>query len=156
MTNRRLDPATFQALQALMARGHLRIGERLARDIRERRAELGTSVRALADLFQVDADALADIEQGGSTIPAATLVKLAQALDVDLVWFIEREPTFFAGPEGGGPFEIDGSLLEAKQGLALLQAFAAIKDAGAREKVLELAQRFAADSESKSDESDEN
>ena len=155
MTNRRLDPATFQALQALVARGQMRVGEGLAHAIRERRAELGTSVRALADHFQVDADALADIEQGGGTIPAATLVKLAQALDVDLVWFIEREPTFFAGPEGGGPFEVEGALLDAKQGLELLQAFVAIKNPAAREKILKLAKKFADDAQSNSNEFEE-
>jgi transcriptional regulator with XRE-family HTH domain len=155
LTNRRLDPATFQALQALVSRGQMRVGPALASAIRERRELLGKSVRALADHFQVGEDTLAEIEEGESSIPAATLVKLAQALEVDLVWFIEREPTFFAGPEGGGPFEVEGALLEAKQGLALLQAFAAIKHPAAREKVLKLAQKFAADAESNNDEFDE-
>ncbi|MEQ1935899.1 MAG: hypothetical protein ABL962_18745, partial [Fimbriimonadaceae bacterium] len=58
-------------------------------------------------------------------------------------------------PEGGGPFEVEGALLDAKQGLELLQAFSAIKDPAARQKVLELAQKFAADVESRSDEFDE-
>ncbi len=155
MTNRRLDPATFQALQTLVSRGQMRVGEALAAAIRERREHLGKSVRALADHFQVDDDVLAEIEEGGRTIPAAMLVKLARALDVDLVWFIEREPSFFAGPEGGGPFEVESALLEAKQGLKLLQAFAAIKDPAAREKVLRLAQTFAAESESNKNEFEE-
>ena len=155
MTNRRLDPATFQALQALVSRGQMRVGLALARAIRERRELLGKSVRALADHFHFGEDALAEIEEGGRAVPAATLVKLSQALDVDLVWFIEREPSFFAGPEGGGPFEVEGALLDAKQGLELLQAFAAIKDPAAREKVLELAQKFAADAERNSDEFEE-
>lgn len=155
MTNRRLDPATFQALQTLVSRGQMRVGKGLAGAIRERREQLGKSVRALADHFQVDDDVLAEIEEGGRTIPAATLVKLAQALDVDLVWFIEREPSFFAGPEGGGPFEVEGALLEAKQGLELLQAFTAIKDPAARETVLRLAQTFAAESECNKNEFEE-
>jgi transcriptional regulator with XRE-family HTH domain len=99
LTNRRLDPATFQALQALVSRGQMRVGPALASAIRERRELLGKSVRALADHFQVGEDTLAEIEEGESSIPAATLVKLAQALEVDLVWFIEREPTFFADPK---------------------------------------------------------
>lgn len=144
MTNRRLDPATFQALQALVSRGHMRVGPRLARDIRERRESRNRTLQALAGDCDIELEAMTQIEAGAATIPAATLVKLAQALDVDLVWFIEREPTIFAGPEGGGPFEVEGSLIEGKQGLALLRAFAAIKDAGAREKVLKLAQSFAA------------
>ena len=155
MTNRRLDTATFQALQALVSRGQMRVGAELARAIRERRELLGKSASALAEHFQVGEDQIAGIEEGGGSIPAATLVKLARAIDVDLVWFIEREPTFFAGPAGGGPFEVDGALLDAKQGLDLLQAFAAIKDPSAREKVLKLAQKFAADAESTSDEFEE-
>ena len=143
MANRRLDPATFQALQALMARGKMQVGEALARAIRERRIERGASVKALAEHFDVDADAFEEIEQGGCVISAPTLVNLARALDVDLVWFIEREPSFFAGTDRGGPFDAASDLLVAREGLELLRAFATIKDKGARAKVLELARRFA-------------
>jgi transcriptional regulator with XRE-family HTH domain len=145
VTQRRLDPATFQALQALMARGKMQVGEALARAIRERRAELGASVKALAEHYEVDADAFEEIEQGGATIAAPTLVRLAQALDVDLVWFIEREPSFFAGTAQGGPFDAAPIHPDAREGLDLLRFFAQIKDRGARAKVLELARRYAAD-----------
>jgi transcriptional regulator with XRE-family HTH domain len=145
LPNRRLDQATFQALQALMARGQLHVSEGLARAIRERRIELGASVRALADYFEAGADELEGIERGECSVSAGTLVRLAQALQVDLVWFIEREPSFFAGRAEGGPFEVDGMLLDAKEGLALIRAFASIRDPREREAVLELARRYASD-----------
>ena len=134
MTNRRLDTATFQALQALVSRGQMRVGEGLASAKGERREHLGKSRRVLADHFQVGEDALAEIKQGGGTIPAATLVKLAKALDVDLVWFIERDPTFFAVGEGSVPFERGQRRSRPAKSLELLQASPQSETSAAREK----------------------
>ena len=145
MPHRRLDQATFQALQALIARGHLRVSEDLARAIRERREEIGASVEALAQHFNVTADEIGEIEQGACEISAPTLVKLSQALQVDLVWFVERDPSFFSTTMSTKPFDVGGALLDAKEGLELFQAFAAIKDPEARKAVLELAQNFASE-----------
>ena len=74
------------------------------------RAELGASVRALADHFPVDADALADIERGGGTNLRSGRGSAARRRSTStLVWFIEPQSRrFFAGPEGGGPLEIEG------------------------------------------------
>jgi transcriptional regulator with XRE-family HTH domain len=142
LTKRRLDPATFQALQALVARGSLTVGARLAQAIRERRAEVGVSAAALAEHFGISNEDFEEIEAGGA-ISAPMLVELARALDVDLVWFIEREPSFLAGGDQGGPFDIDGVTLDAKEGLALLRAFSSIKDPAVRQKIVDLAQHFA-------------
>ena len=142
MANRRLDPATFQALQALIARGGLTVGARLAQAIRERRTEIGASVAALAERFDVGEDVLEGIEAGG-VISAPTLVKLASALDVDLVWFIEREPSFLAGSAKGGPFDSGAFGLDAQEGLELLRTFISIRDPASRQKVVDLARHFA-------------
>lgn len=139
LTNRRLDPATFQALQALIAHGGLRIGERLAGAIRERRQEIGVTAARLANHGIDDIEAL---EHAGATVSAPMLVNLAGALEVDLVWFIEREPAML-NQRPGSPLEVDGALLDGDEGLALMRAFAAIRDESARKQVLELAQRFA-------------
>jgi transcriptional regulator with XRE-family HTH domain len=145
VTQRRLDPATFQALQALMARGQMQVGEALAGAIRARRLELGASVKSLAEQFEVDADTFQEVERGGCMISAPTLVNLARALDVDLVWFIEREPLFFAGTGRGGPFDAGSIHADGFEALELLRVFASIRDPAAREKVIELARRFAND-----------
>ncbi|MBP6013264.1 MAG: hypothetical protein KBA31_13645 [Alphaproteobacteria bacterium] len=139
MTNRRLDPATFQALQALIAHGGLRVGECLARAIRERRQEIGVTAARFANHGIDDIDAVA---REGATISAPMLVNLAGALDVDLVWFIEREPAML-NQRPADTLDVNGVLLGTDEGLELLRAFAAIRDEDARKKVLELAQHFA-------------
>lgn len=138
-----------------MSRGAIHVGETLANAIRARRAELGASTQALADQFEVEADAIAGIESGDGMIAAPTLVKLARALEVDLVWFIEREPSLLRDVPVACDLDAGATLLDAKEGLALLQAFAAIKDRAARETILKLAQQFASDSGNVSDECDE-
>ena len=123
-----------------MAHGGLRIGEPLALAIRERRIEIGASATRFANHGIDDIEAVAC---AGATVSAPMLVNLAGALEVDLVWFIEREPAMLK-VRPGGPLSVDGVLLDGDEGLELLRAFAAIRDEGARRKVLELAKHFAA------------
>lgn len=142
VANRRLDPATFQALQALIAHGGLRVGARLARAIRDRRREVGATAAHFANHGIDDIDAL---EREGAAISAPMLVNLAGSLDVDLVWFIEREPAML-NQHPSGTLDVNGVRLGTDEGLELLRAFAAIRDEDARKKVLELAQAFASES----------
>jgi transcriptional regulator with XRE-family HTH domain len=143
LRNRRLDPETFQALQVLMANGALRIGEGLGAAIAERRKELAISPATLAARLDLAPGDVAAMEDGGVELSASRLVQLADALGVDLVWFIEREPSFLAGRMQGGPFDIDATFPATEEGLELMRAFAAIADPQARKAVLDLALRFA-------------
>lgn len=142
LRNRRLDQATFQALQALIARGQLQVSERLALAIRKRREALDISAKDLAERCGIEAMEIRDIENGACAISAPMLVQLSQALEVDLVWFLEQEPMLFSSATAGSALDV--KLLDAKEGLALIHAFASIKDPSTRKVVLELAQRFAA------------
>jgi transcriptional regulator with XRE-family HTH domain len=143
LNNRRLDPATFLALQALIARGKLTVGAKLAEAIAKRWAELGRPDKTLAERFAIDEGADVDELAAGDTLTAAALVKLAQALDVDLVWFIEQEPSLLAGSARANPFDIADIAVDARESLELLRAFTAIKDPAARKMVLDLARHFA-------------
>lgn len=145
MTHRRLDQATFQALQALIGQGTLRVSMELARAIRARREETGASADHLAQHFGVSADHVAEIEDGDCEISAATLVKLARAIDVDLVWFVEQDPSILSASRASRPFVVGPADHNASEGLELMRAFLSIKDPDARKAVLKLARQFAED-----------
>ena len=136
-----------------MGRGNLRVSGELARAIRARREEIGVSADTLAKHFGVGSDAVHDVEEGRE-LPAATLVKLARALEVDLVWFVEQDPGLLGEAKLAQPFkvgdvvfEIGGIAHEAAEGLELMRAFASIKDPEARKAVLKLAQKLAKNKE---------
>ena len=140
MTNRRLDPATFQALQALIGRDRLVVSDELAAAIAKRRTEIARPALALAEHFAVDD---AGAVEAGSALTAGDLVQIARALDVDLVWFIENEPSFVERIDALNALDTPDIGIDAHEGLALLRAFADIKDPVARQKVLDLALHFA-------------
>jgi transcriptional regulator with XRE-family HTH domain len=143
LNNRRLDQATFQALQALIAHGQLRVSDRLARAVRQRREALDLSVKDIAEACGIELMEVRDIENGSCTMSAPMLVQLARAIEVDLVWFIEQEPGLFSSVTRGRAPEKPDPLAESKEGLELVRAFQAIKDPAARKAVLRLAQTFA-------------
>jgi transcriptional regulator with XRE-family HTH domain len=145
LSNRRLDQATFQALQALIAHGQLRVSETLGVAIRKRREALDLSIKDIAERCSAEVMEIRDIESGACSLSAPMLVQVAQALEVDLVWFIEQEPSFFSKTKAARAPAEQGKLLGAQEGLELIQAFAAIKDPAARKAVLDLAQKFASD-----------
>lgn len=145
--HRRLDFAKFQALQTLIADGALRVSAALAGAIEARRAELGDEAARLARQAGFDEDELARIEVGGVDVSAPRLVRLAEALDVDLVWFIENEPAFADRATPDVALGFDAITMDAREGLVLMQAFAAIRDPKARKAVLDLAERLAGDEE---------
>ncbi len=135
-----------------MGRGALRLSGELARAIRSRREEIGASAETLARHFGVGADGF-DIEEGRE-LSAAMLVKLARALEVDLVWFVEQDPQLLGEARLARPFKVGDVVFEigevakdAAEGLELMRAFASIKDPEARKAVLKLAQQFANEDE---------
>jgi transcriptional regulator with XRE-family HTH domain len=143
LSKRRLDQATFQALQALIAHGQLSVSERLALAIRRRRESLDLELKDLAERCGVEVMEIRDIEAAACTLSAPMLVQLSQVLEVDLVWFIEHEPAFFAKATVSRPLDTQGAGLDPGEGLQLIQAFAMIKDPAARKAVLKLAQQLA-------------
>jgi transcriptional regulator with XRE-family HTH domain len=143
LSRRRLDHPTFQALQTLLASGGLHVSDELASAIRSRRTHEGLTASALADKAGTSLGQVEAIERGGVDLSPSELVRMAGALNVDLVWFIENEPTALAGRKRGGPFDLDGDLADAREGLELMHAFASIADPKARRAVLELALKFA-------------
>lgn len=145
--HRRLDFAKFQRLQALIADGVLQVSDALAGAVRARRAELGRDAARLAREAGLGDDELARYARGACEISATKLVRLAEALDVDLVWFIENEPAFADRATPDVALGFDAIAMDAREGLALMQAFAAIRDPKARRAVLDLAERLAGDEE---------
>ena len=134
-----------------MGRGALHVSAGLARAIRTRRREIGASAPSLAEHFGVAADQLEEIEGGVCEISAATLVRLARALQVDLVWFVEQDPSLLAQAATTPRFDVSqvafkiGEVAhDAAAGLELMRAFLAIKDPAARKAVVDLAQKLAA------------
>jgi transcriptional regulator with XRE-family HTH domain len=142
LSRRRLDPSTFQALQTLLASGGLRVGQRLAAAIRARREHLLLTTRAFGEKAGLSAGEVEAIERCGVDLSPSDLVRLSNALQVDLVWFIENDPSAFSG-QARGAFDLDNDLPDAHEGLELLQAFASIADPEARKAVLELAHKLA-------------
>ena len=67
---------------------------------------------------------------------------MAQALKVDLVWFVEHEPSLLTAHVPTAAL-----FAQPEEGLELMAAFASIKDPDARAKVMQLAKRFAAESD---------
>ena len=137
-----------------MRRGTLRVSAELARAIRARREEIGASAATLAQHFGVSADQIEEIEEGECEISAPTLVRLARALEVDLVWFVERDPSLIAQATPARPLDVSqvalkiGEVaLDAAEGLDLMRAFLAIKDPEARKAILKLAKQFASENE---------
>lgn len=145
--HRRRDFGKFQRLQALIADGTLRVSDALAAAVRARRSELGDEAAPLARQAGLDADELARFERGGCEISAPKLVRLAEALGVDLMWFVENEPAFADRATPDVALGFDAITMDAREGLALMQAFAAIRDPKARKAVLDLAERLAVDEE---------
>jgi len=143
LRHRRLDLPTFRALQALMASGGLRVSGGLAAAIRAQRNESGVSPETIAEQLNLGERDVEAIE--GVALSASQLVGLAHALGVDLVWFIEHEPSLLTGRGAGEPLDAEGGMPDPREGLDLMMAFTAIKDPQARQAVLALAQRFAAE-----------
>ena len=140
-----------------MGRGTLCVSGQLARAIRARREQIGASAEMLAQHFGVGADGAVDIEQGRE-LSAPTLVKLARALEVDLVWFVEQDPQLLGEAKVARPFkagdvvfEIGEVAKDAAEGLELMRAFASIKDPDARKAVLKLAQKLATSEQQEDD-----
>jgi len=104
--------------------------------IRLRRRMQGMSQQALAERLDVSFQQVQKYERGANRVSASTLVRIAEALGCSAGWLLGEEP----GPSG----EPDCLRQLSEPGAAeLLAAYAAIRDAAARNALLTLARRLA-------------
>ena len=115
--------------------------------VRMRRLILGISQGKLGDALDVTFQQVQKYEKGANRIGASRLQQLARVLDVPPAYFFEDAPSGeerapgFAEDEGHNHF-VD--FLSTSEGLQLNRAFAAIRDAKVRKKILDLVVSLAA------------
>jgi transcriptional regulator with XRE-family HTH domain len=115
--------------------------------VRMRRLILGMSQGKLGDALDVTFQQVQKYEKGANRIGASRLQQLARVLDVPPAYFFEDAPSGearapgFAEDEGHNHF-VD--FLSTSEGLQLNRAFAAIRDAKVRKKILDLVVSLAA------------
>lgn len=115
--------------------------------VRMRRLILGISQGKLGDALDVTFQQVQKYEKGANWIGASRLQQLARVLDVPPAYFFEDAPSGeerapgFAEDEGHNHF-VD--FLSTSEGLQLNRAFAAIRDAKVRKKILDLVVSLAA------------
>ena len=115
--------------------------------VRMRRLILGMSQGKLGDALDVTFQQVQKYEKGANRIGASRLQQLARVLDVPPAYFFEDAPSGeerapgFAEDEGHNHF-VD--FLSTSEGLELNRAFAAIRDAKVRKKILDLVVSLAA------------
>ena len=115
--------------------------------LRMRRMMVGMSQGKLGDALDVTFQQIQKYEKGTNRIGASRLQQLARVLDVPPAYFFEDAPSGevrgpgFAEDEGHNHF-VD--FLSTSEGLQLNRAFAAIRDAKVRKKILDLVVSLAA------------
>ncbi|HEY3718873.1 MAG TPA: helix-turn-helix transcriptional regulator [Roseiarcus sp.] len=115
--------------------------------VRMRRLILGMSQGKLGEALDVTFQQVQKYEKGANRIGASRLQQLARVLDVPPAYFFEDAPSGeerapgFAEDEGHNHF-VD--FLSTSEGLQLNRAFAAIRDAKVRKKILDLVVSLAA------------
>lgn len=110
--------------------------------LRMRRMMVGMSQGKLGDALGVTFQQIQKYEKGTNRISASRLQQLARVLDVQPAFFFETPPV---SSEGGAPTlaEPNGSsyvvdFLSTSEGLQLNRAFALIRDAKVRKKIIDL------------------
>jgi transcriptional regulator with XRE-family HTH domain len=115
--------------------------------VRMRRLILGMSQGKLGDALDVTFQQVQKYEKGANRIGASRLQQLARVLDVPPAYFFEDAPS---GEERAPGFAEDENhnhfvdFLSTSEGLQLNRAFAAIRDAKVRKKILDLVVSLAA------------
>ena len=123
------------------------IGKHVGARVRMRRLILGMSQGKLGDALDVTFQQVQKYEKSANRIGASRLQQLARVLDVPPAYFFEDAPSGeerapgFAEDEGHNHF-VD--FLSTSEGLQLNRAFAAIRDAKVRKKILDLVVSLAA------------
>ncbi len=114
--------------------------------VRMRRLIVGLSQGKLGKALDVTFQQVQKYEKGTNRIGASRLQQLARVLEVPPAFFFEGAPASgdaisgFAEPESNA-YVVD--FLSTSEGLQLNRAFAAIKDAKVRKKILDLVESLA-------------
>jgi transcriptional regulator with XRE-family HTH domain len=116
--------------------------------VRMRRVMLGFSQEKLADALGLTFQQVQKYEKGSNRVSASRLRQIAQILQVPESFFFDGGPTVAAQSRLDGksasPSYVN-SFLASTDGLALVKAFTAIKDAKLRRKLVLLVSRIAGD-----------
>jgi transcriptional regulator with XRE-family HTH domain len=118
--------------------------------VRMRRLILGMSQGKLGDALDVTFQQVQKYEKGANRIGASRLQQLARVLDVPPAYFFEDAPSGEPRAPGFAEDEVQTQFvdfLSTSEGLQLNRAFAAIRDAKVRKKILDLVVSLAAAAE---------
>jgi transcriptional regulator with XRE-family HTH domain len=106
--------------------------------IRMRRAILGMSQEKLGDALGVTFQQVQKYEKGTNRVGASRLQAIADTLKVAPAFFFEEAPGAGTAPEITGEASDIQQFLATSEGIQLVRAFTAIKDAATRHKFLGL------------------
>jgi len=106
--------------------------------IRMRRAMLGVSQEKLGEKLGITFQQVQKYEKGTNRVGASRLQAIADALKVPPAFFFEELPS--PGAAAGETAEVSDiqQFLASGEGVQLVRSFSAIKDAGTRQKFLDL------------------
>jgi transcriptional regulator with XRE-family HTH domain len=114
--------------------------------VRMRRMMLGMSQTNLADAFGLTFQQVQKYEKGTNRISASRLQQTAHVLQVPVAFFFEGAPSVPAVPQAKGTVPSPAyvsDFLATKDGLALIKAFAQIKDRKLRRCIVDLVEGIA-------------
>jgi len=106
----------------------------------------GMSQEKLGDACGITFQQIQKYEKGKNRIGASRLHQIARILQVPVEFFYEGAPV---GPDSGGPIIVDRTsksltdFLATSEGLELVKAFIAVKDAKVRRRMVDLAKAAA-------------
>jgi transcriptional regulator with XRE-family HTH domain len=116
--------------------------------IKMRRLMLGISQQKLGDALGLTFQQVQKYEKGANRVSASRLQRIAQILQVPESFFFEGGPTGTGQPRHdreAPPLSYVSGFLATTDGLALVKAFTAIKDAKLRRKIVLLVRKIAGD-----------
>jgi transcriptional regulator with XRE-family HTH domain len=108
----------------------------VGRRIRVRRLERQMSQTELADQLGVTFQQVQKYEKGVNRVGAARLQRIADALDVPILFF-------FSAADRGSPQEAIMPFLETAHAVRLMRAYARISDTAIQRSILDLVERIA-------------
>jgi transcriptional regulator with XRE-family HTH domain len=118
--------------------------------VRMRRMMIGMSQEKLGEALGITFQQVQKYEKGMNRISASRLQQTSRVLGVPIDYFYEGAPQFDAEAAGGfaeNPSPAYMAELTTNDGLNLLKAFASIKSARVRRRVVELVRALAEDDE---------
>jgi transcriptional regulator with XRE-family HTH domain len=122
------------------------IDKHVGRRVRMRRLTLGMSQTKLGDALGLTFQQVQKYEKGTNRIGASRLQHISQILRVPVPFFFEGAPHLPGQPQGIGDApspEYVADFLASADGLALVKAFVAIKNAMLRRRIVDLVEELA-------------